>query len=149
MTVQHPGDTGSAAQTLAGLSGASLRSRRVSPAPPARRPHPLVAVVVGGSLLAGVVGSVALPVLLGSRSEDASASLRTQLTAVAHAQDAYRDEHGTYTDALGDLTLPTTGHDVALVRAGADGFCVGAYDDGTGTALFYSPANGFTDTSCG
>lgn len=149
MHTQRTGAPDGAAQTLAGLSGARLQARGAEPGPAARRAHPAVAVAVGVALLATLAGSVTLPVLLGSRTAQAGTTLRAELTDVDVAQQQYRDRHGGYADDLAALALPAGDHDLALVRAGQLGYCVGAYDGASDTTLFYSPAEGFSSRSCG
>ena len=113
---------------------------RASTAPPVRR-----TTVAGLLTLLAVVGAAALPQVRDDRG--AEPAMRAQLQRVAQAQEAWRAERGAYTTRLEDLRIGSGG-DLAIVRADAAGFCVGAHDPGTGSVVFYSPADGFDTTSC-
>ena len=120
------------------------------PDPPrqGRRPHR--AVVVGAGLLTvlGLAGAVTVAVVREDRESTAAGDLRGRLQQVATAQDGWRASHGSYTARLSDLRVSEREEDLAIVRADATGFCVGAYDSGTRTVAFYSPDGGFSATSC-
>lgn len=108
----------------------------------------VVAVAVGGATALALAVAVALPIVLDGRRSNAEQDLRTDLQRVASAQTAWRDEHGGYSTSLRELRVPPARTDVAIVSAGADAFCVGAYDESTRTALFFSPRDGFGSTAC-
>lgn len=116
-----------------------------------KRPHR--AVVAGVALLTvlGLATAVTLPIILDDRHSSATTTMRAQLTQIAIAQDVWKAEHGTYTTRLDDLRLVESDGDLAIVHADAAGFCVGAYDSGTNSVLFYS-ADGsettFDTSSC-
>lgn len=122
---------------------------RSDPPHPGRRPHRAVVVGAGVLLVLGLASAVTLPVVLEDRASRAATDLREQLQQVATAQDAWRAAHGDYTTQLADLGLAGRDDDLAIVQADAGSFCVGAYDPGTESAVFYSPARGFSGTTCG
>ena len=122
---------------------------RPDPPTPGRRPHRVVVVGVGVLLVLGLASAVTLPVVLDHRASSAATDLHGQLQEVATAQDAWRAAHGGYTTQLADLGLAERDDDLAIVQADEGSFCVGAYDPGTQSAVFYSPDRGFSSTTCG
>ena len=113
---------------------------RAPTAPSVRR-----TAVAGLLTLLAVVGATALPQVRDDRG--AEPAMRAQLQRVAQAQEAWRAERGAYTTRLEDLRIGSGG-DLAIVRADAAGFCVGAHDDGTGASLFYSAPGGLWAGAC-
>ncbi|WP_380156677.1 hypothetical protein [Kineococcus sp. R86509] len=122
---------------------------RPDPPRPGRRPHRAVVVGAGMLIVLGLASAVTLPVVLEDRASSAATDLREQLQQVATAQDAWRAAHGGYTTQLADLGLAERDDDLAIVQADAGSFCVGAYDPGTRSAVFFSPADGFSSAACG
>ncbi|MEZ0163688.1 hypothetical protein AB2L27_02780 [Kineococcus sp. LSe6-4] len=126
----------------------SARSVPDAPVPAPPGPRRAVAVTAGVVTAVALAAAVAFPVVLDGRRSSAAQDLRTDLQRVATAQAAWKDRHGGYSTSLPELGVPAARTDVAIVSAGPDAFCAGAYDDGTRTALFYSSAQGFTATAC-
>lgn len=121
------------------------------PAPhdaPPRRPHRLTVAVAGIVTAVGLATAVTLPIVLNDRSSSASDDLRGQLQQIATAQDSWHDQHGTYSTSLEALGVGEPAGDVAIVRADDASFCVGGYDIGTQTSVFYTPSAGFTSNAC-
>lgn len=119
---------------------------RTGPTP--RGPRRAVVVAVGGLTALGLAVAVALPVVVDGRRSSAAQDLHADLQRVATAQAAWRDAHGSYSTSLDDLRVPEARTDVAIVSAGPDAFCAGAYDESTRTAMFFSPERGFDGTAC-
>jgi hypothetical protein len=103
---------------------------------------------VGGVTALGLAVAVALPIVIDDRRSSVAQDLHTDLQQVATAQTAWRDAHGSYSTSLHDLRVPTARTDVAIVSAGPDAFCAGAYDDDTRTTLFYSTGTSFSSRPC-
>ncbi|GAB3466611.1 hypothetical protein AB1207_18200 [Kineococcus endophyticus] len=118
-------------------------------APTPQGPRRAVVVAVGGVTALGLAVAVALPIVVDGRRSSAAQDLHADLQRVATAQAAWKDEHGTYSTSLHDLAVPTARTDVAIVSAGADAFCAGAYDESTRTALFYSSDDSWSTHPCG
>ncbi|WP_380175619.1 hypothetical protein ACFEMC_09070 [Kineococcus sp. DHX-1] len=119
---------------------------RTAPAP--QGPRRAVVVAVGGVTALGLAVAVALPIVVDGRRSSAAQDLHADLQRVATAQAAWKDAHGSYSTSLHDLRVPAARTDVAIVSAGADAFCAGAYDESTRTAMFFSPQRGFDSTAC-
>lgn len=105
-------------------------------------------MAVGGLTALGLAVAVALPIVVDDRRSSAAQDLHTDLQRVATAQAAWKDAHGSYSTSLDDLRVPAARTDVAIVSAGADAFCAGAYDESTRTALFYSSADSWSSRPC-
>ncbi|WP_328295907.1 hypothetical protein OG218_24970 [Kineococcus sp. NBC_00420] len=121
---------------------------RPDPPYPGRRPHRAAVVGAGVLIVLGLASAVTLPVVLKDRASSAATSLREQLQQVASAQSVWKTAHGSYTTQLSDLRMREPDGDLAIVRADDSGFCAGAFDEETRTALFYSAAAGFSSTAC-
>ncbi|GAA0289717.1 hypothetical protein [Kineococcus aurantiacus] len=111
-----------------------------------RRPRRARGTLVGAAVTLAVVA--ALTTVLDDRSASATEDLRGDLREVAAAQTRWRAGHGSYSTSLEELGVTPGRGDLAIVSAGADGFCAGAYDRRSRTALFYAPATGLTDRAC-
>ncbi|WP_432511085.1 hypothetical protein [Kineococcus sp. SYSU DK001] len=110
-----------------------------------RRPGRLVALGAG---VAAALALLGVPAALQARAAHADDRLQEQLGRVAAAQAAFADAHGSFSTSLDELGVTGARAELAIVSAGPDAYCVGAYDGATRTALFYSPAGGFSAEAC-
>ncbi|WP_432564879.1 hypothetical protein [Kineococcus sp. SYSU DK003] len=115
---------------------------------PPRRARRAGVVLAGVVTAAGLATAVTLALVLDDRADRAADDLRGRLQLVADAQTSWHAEHGEYSLSLADLGVGESSGDLAIVSAGADAFCAGAYDGRTDTALFFSPAGGFSGEAC-
>ncbi|MEZ0492965.1 hypothetical protein AB2L28_12050 [Kineococcus sp. TBRC 1896] len=124
-------------------------SRQAAPdtAAPTPRGRGRRTTVLAAGVAAALALAVAVTLLLDGRRSSAERDLHEDLQRVATAQVAWKDDHGTYSASLLDLRVSAR-TDVAIVSAGPDTFCAGAYDEPTRTALFFSPTRGFGSTAC-
>ncbi|WP_432540378.1 hypothetical protein [Kineococcus sp. SYSU DK002] len=110
-----------------------------------RRPRRVAALGAG---LAAVLALLAVPAARDARADHATDRLREQLGRVVAAEAAFAEAHGSFSASLDELGVTGARAELAIVSAGPDGYCAGAYDGRTRTALFYSPAGGFSPRAC-
>ncbi|WP_432505311.1 type IV pilin protein [Kineococcus arenarius] len=104
--------------------------------------------VLGGLSTAGVVASVAVPVFLNGRVQAADERVQADLRAVAGAQEAFWNAHGTYAPDPAALGVVEPVSDVAVLFADAGGYCLGGRDPaGRGSVWYVSSVSAVPSTT--
>ncbi|WP_432509356.1 type IV pilin protein [Kineococcus auxinigenes] len=103
---------------------------------------------LGALSTAGVVASVAIPVFLHERAQAADERVQADLRAVAGAQEAFWNAHGTYAPDPAALGVAEPASDVAVLFADAGGYCLGGRDaEGRGSVWYVSSASAAPSTT--
>ncbi|WP_432533487.1 type IV pilin protein [Kineococcus arenarius] len=92
---------------------------------------------LGAVSTAGVVASVAIPVVLHQRAQAADERVQADLRAVAGAQEAFWNAHGTYAPDPGALGVAEPASEVAVLFADAGWYCLGGRDPGGRGSVWY------------
>ncbi|WP_432487591.1 type IV pilin protein [Kineococcus sp. SYSU DK018] len=140
-----------------GGGGRSLPGAGPAPAPapvvlPGRTPVPAwgkVLIAGGGALTAlPLLAAVVLPVFLDQRARAVDARVRSDLQAVAVAQEGFYGGHGTYAPDPAALTVAEPDSEVVVLFADTAGYCLGGRDaDGRGSVWYLSSAVGVPSTT--